>query len=110
MDSIKLWLVNVGVKQMGPSLIRAGIALLMGFLAAHQGLLTHFGVIWDASSKTLTLRVDTLQEWLLGGGLGLLTAFMTAAQHHTTAALTGQPQDGSHLRASDVQSTQGGTK
>ena len=101
MDSIKLWLINVGLKQMGPSLIRAALAFVIGIVAAHQGLLSTFGVVYDASGKTLTLHIDTLQTWLLGGGLGLVTAALTAAQHHTQAAITGQPQDGSHQRASD---------
>ena len=102
MDSFKLWLVNVGLKQMGPSLIRAAVAWAIALVAAHQGMLTTFGVVYDATAHTLTLHIDTLQGWLLGGGLGLVTAFLTAAQHHTTATITGAPQDGSHERATDA--------
>ena len=108
MDAFKLWLVNVGIKQMGPSLIRAAVAWAVAIVAAHQGMLTTFGVIYDASAHTLTLHIDTLQGWMLGGGLGLITAFLTAAQHHTTAVVTGAPQDGSHQRATDA--PQGETK
>lgn len=101
MDSIKLWLINVGLKKMGPSLIRAALAFFVGIMAAHAGILATLGVVYDATAKTVTLHIDTLQTWLLGGGLGLITAALTAAQHHTTAAITGQPQDGEHQRAGD---------
>lgn len=108
MDSIKLWMMNVGVKQMGPSLIRAGVAFGVGITAAHAGMLAQFGVVYDKAANTITLHIGTLQTWLLGGGLGLVTAFLTAAQHHTTAAITGQPQDGEHQRSTDA-IPQGGT-
>jgi hypothetical protein len=98
MDAFKLWLVNVGLKKMGPSLIRAAVAWAVAVVAAHQGMLTTFGVIYDASAHTLTLHIDTLQGWMLGGGLGLITAFLTAAQHHTTAVVTGASQQ----RATDA--------
>ena len=92
MGAIKLWIVNIGLKQMGPSLVRATIGLLVGFLMAHQGMLEKFGVVYDHAANTLTLHIGVLQEWALGAGLGLVTAFLTAAQHHTTAAITGAPQ------------------
>lgn len=101
LDSIKLWLMNVGLKQMGPSLVRAALAWVVAMLAAHAGMLETFGLIYDKASQTVTLHLDTLQTWLIGGGLGLVTAFLTAAQHHTAAAVTGKPQDGSHERAED---------
>lgn len=101
MDTIKLWLINVGVKQMGPSLIRAAVAWMVALVVAHQGALTGFGVVYDSSANTLTLHIGVLQEWLLGGGIGLVAAFLTAAQHHTIAAVTGTPQDGSHIRTTD---------
>lgn len=101
MDSVKLWLTNVALKKMGPSLIRAAVAWVVAMVAAHAGMLATFGVIYDQAAHTVTLHIDTLQAWLLGGGLGLVTAFLAAAQHHATATVTGQPQDGEHQRAGD---------
>lgn len=94
MDSLKLWFLNVALKQMGPSLIRAAIAWVIAMIMAHAGVLAIFGVVYDAATKTITLHLDTLQTWLLGGGLGILTAFLRAGQHHSMAALTGAPQTG----------------
>lgn len=102
MDSIKLWFINIGLKQMGPSLIRAAVAFVVATVAAHTGALAHFGVIYDKASNTLTLHINALQDWMLGGGLGLIAAFLTAAQHHTMATITGAPQDGTHQRAEDL--------
>lgn len=101
MDSFKTWLLEVGLKKMGPSLLKTGLAALVGLLAAHQGMLTSLGIVYDATAQTVTLHLDALQTWLLAGGMGLITALMTASQHHVEAAVTGQPQDGSHERATD---------
>lgn len=93
-DSLKLWAINIGLKHLGPSLIRAAVAWAIAMLAAHQGMLEMFGVIYDKTAGTVTLHIDTLQTWMLGGGLGLITAFLRAGQHHTMATLTGAPQTG----------------
>lgn len=102
MEAIKLWAINVGLKKMGPSLIRAALAWVIAMVAAHAGMLSTFGIIYDKAAQTITLHLDTLQTWLLGGGLGLLTAALTAAQHHTEATVKGQPQTGDHKRADDL--------
>lgn len=103
MEALKLWLVNVGLQKMAPSLIRAALAWVLMMLAAHAGALSVFGVVYDKAAQTITLHLDTLQTYLIGGGLGLLTAALTAAQHHTVAAIEDKPQTGEHHRAEDPQ-------
>lgn len=82
LDSLKMWLIQVGIKKMGPSLIRAALAWVVALIAAHEGLLAAFGIVYDKVAHTLTLHVDTLESWLLGVGLGLITASLAAAGHH----------------------------
>lgn len=94
MDAFKAWLIQVGIKKMGPSLIRAALAWVVALIAAHSGMLETFGVVYDKVAHTVTLHIDTLESWLLGGGLGMITAAFAAAQHHTVASVKGEPQSG----------------
>lgn len=101
MDSLKEWVIEVGAKKLLPSLIKGAIAALVGLVAAHHGVLDAIGVSYDAPGRTIDINLDTFTIWLVTVGTGLLTALFTALQHHTAAAVTGQPQDGAHQRATD---------
>ena len=92
MEAIKLWIINVGIKKLGPSFIRAALAWVIALVAAHQGILATFGIIYDKAANTLTLHLGTLEGWLLGAGLGVITAALAAAQHHTEAVITKKPE------------------
>lgn len=94
MNSIKIWLLNVGLRQMGPSAIRAAIAALVGLLVAHSGMLEKLGIVYIAASEDIVIHLTTLKAWLGVTGIGLITALLTAAQHHTVAAVKGEPQSG----------------
>lgn len=87
MGNLKAWLIEVGIKHMGPSLIRASIAWVVALMAANAGLLATFGIVYDKVANTVTLHVGTLETWLLGIGLGLITASLRAAQYHTGSAI-----------------------
>lgn len=87
MQALKIWLVQVGIKKLGPSLIRAALAWIVALFAAHAGMLATFGIVYDKVANTLTLHIGTLESWLLGVGLGLITASLAAAQHHTGEAI-----------------------
>src|SRR5262245_41349917 len=52
MDNLKVWLVEVGVKKMGPSAIRGAILGLFGWLMTKEGLLASFGIVSDATAHT----------------------------------------------------------
>lgn len=64
MDKLKGWLVDVLLKKFGPSAIRGAILGLGGFLAAKEGVLSAFGIVYDKTSHILAINLDTLS--LLG--------------------------------------------
>lgn len=94
MDNLKTWLVEVGIKKMGPSAIRAALAAFVGYLMAHANLLAQYGIVYDKATDTIFWHLTTLREWADISGLGLIAAAFMAAQHHTVAAVTGAPQTG----------------
>lgn len=94
MEKLKIWAIEVGVKKLGPSAIRAAVAGLVGLLVAHANLLEQFGIVYDSTLKTVTLHLDSLTTWLTVTGLGLITATLRAAQHHGEAVIKGAPQSG----------------
>jgi hypothetical protein len=94
MDNLKIWMVEVFVKKMGPSLIKGALAGLVGYVAAHHGLLASFGLTYDPTQNTLNLDLDTFGKWILIVGTGGVTALFTALQHHTAAVVVGAPQSG----------------
>lgn len=102
MDSLRTYLVEVVWKQMGPSLIRGTLAVLVGFVAAHHGALAMFGLTYDPTQNTLVLDLDALGKYLLPLGAGALTAAFAALQHHAVATVTGTPQSGDMRKISPV--------
>lgn len=101
MDSLKEWVIQVGIKKMGPSLVKGAIAALVGLMMAHQGILDALGVSYDKAGNTIDINLTTLSIWVVSLMTGGMTAIFTAIQHHTEAAIKDQPQDGSHKRAED---------
>lgn len=101
MDALKSWLMEVGLKKLGPAFIKGAFAWLFVYLGAHQGLLSSFGITYTPADHNLDIDLDTLSVWAVTVGSGSLMAFFSAAQHHAGAAIKGQPQDGEHKRADD---------
>lgn len=105
MDALKTWLVEVALKKMGPSLVKGALAALVGYLAAHQGLLEAWGITsgtwplrWtngqQPSGHVILIELDTISGSALVVVTGLIMSLFTAAQHHTVAAVVGKPQSG----------------
>jgi hypothetical protein len=94
MDAVKTWIVEVGWKQMGPSLVKGALTALVGYVAAHHGALALLGLTYDPTQNTLVLDMDAFGKYLLPLGAGVITASFAALQHHTVAAVTGAPQSG----------------
>ena len=109
MSNIKTWFVEVAIKKLGPSLIKGAMGAGLAYLAAKQGLLVQFGVVYDAAAQTLTLHLDTFQGWILASGTGLIMASLTAGQHATTAVITGKPLSGD-VRVNPDQPVDGGNR
>jgi hypothetical protein len=94
MDSLKEWIIEVGIKKMGPSLVKGAVAALVGIMMAHQGFLDALGISYDKPGNTIDINLTTFSVWVVTMMTGGLTALFTAIQHHTQAAITGQPQSG----------------
>lgn len=109
MDSLKVWLIEVVWKQMGPSLIKGALAAMIGLIAANHGLLALIGLTYDPTQNTLNLDLDTFGKYALMLGTGGITAIFTLLQHHTTAAVVGKPQSGD-MRASATTPVVGGNR
>lgn len=109
MENLKIWVVEVFVKKMGPSLIKGALAALVGYVAAHHGLLASFGLTYDPTQNTLNLDLDTFGKYLLIIGTGGITALFTALQHHTEAVVVGTPQSGD-LRVTSTTPEVGGQR
>jgi hypothetical protein len=97
MSDTKTWFIEVFVKKLGPSFLRAAIASVAMFMAAHAGLLTSLGIVYDSTTHAITLNLDTLSNWVIVMGPGAITALLALIQHHTVAAVNGTPQSGAHV-------------
>lgn len=93
-EQIKTYFVEVALKKYLPSFIKGAVAAGCLYIAGHAGLMEAIGLSFDPSDNTLTLQLTKFTAWLVAGGSGLVMAAMTAAQHHTTAVVTGKPQSG----------------
>lgn len=65
MDKLKDWVIDVLIKKMGPSAIRAGILGLVVLLAAHQEVLVQFGIVYDAAARVITINLDKMNLGLV---------------------------------------------
>ena len=109
MDSLKTYLVEVGVKKILPSLIKTGLMALLAYMAAHQNLLSSLGITYGAQDHTIDIDLDVMSTWLLIAVPAGITAIMTAMQHHGTAVIKALPQSGD-MRQNNSQSIEGGNR
>ena len=84
---MKDYLIEVILKKMLPSAVRAILAAFTGLLVAHAGVLAKAGVAYDAAAQTVTLHLSTFDDWAVAAGLGLVTAILAMIQHHATQAI-----------------------
>lgn len=82
MDKIKLWLIGVAAKKMGPSAIRAIILALTTWMIAHDGLLNSFGVVYDQTLHTITIYLDKVNMALVLGLPAVIAALIKMFDHH----------------------------
>ena len=105
MNSLQTYLLEVGLKKIGPSVLGAAVAALLALAAAHQGILESWGVttgtwplVWPAGSEpsgsVILIELDTLSKTAIVAISGLVAAFIAATKHHVVAAVTGMPQSG----------------
>ena len=81
MDKIKLWISEVLIKKIAPSALRGAIMALTTFLVAHAGLLGNWGVVYDATTRTITLNLDKLSIALIIGLPAIIAAVIKLVNH-----------------------------
>jgi hypothetical protein len=97
-DSLKTWAIEIGLKKLGPSAIRAAILGIASWLIARDGLLTSYGIVSDAAARTTTIHWDAVSSALIVGLPAVIAVIVKLTQHTTTAAVTGAPQNGDPMQ------------
>lgn len=86
MSSIKLWLIEVGIKKFGPSAVRGAILGIGGWVVAKEGILAPLGILYDQTTHILTIHLDTLSIWAVAGLPALGAGLIKVANHHADQA------------------------
>lgn len=94
MRALKEWVLEIGIKKLGPSAIRGAILGLSGWLVTKQNLLAAFGVISDAAAHTTTIHWDQFSTALIVGLPAITAAAVKLLNHHAVATIKGEPQSG----------------
>lgn len=111
LEKAKIYLVEVILKKIGPAAGASAISALLAVLAAHQGILESWGITFgtwplswapgqDPSGHVILIELDTISTVGITFLSALAVAAISAAGHHTAAAVTGAPQSGGQ-RATD---------
>lgn len=93
-DKLKVWFLQVAVKQLGPSAIRAAVLGVASWFIAKEGLLASYGIVSDAAAKTTTIHWTQVSDALIVGLPALIAVIIKLTQHTTTAVVTGAPISG----------------
>jgi hypothetical protein len=90
---MKDYLLEVGVKTLGPSAIRGAILGIAGWILVKNDLLSPFGIISDATQHITTIHWDQLSTASIAALPAVIAAIIKLVQHHTTPIIKGdQPQ------------------
>lgn len=84
---MKNWLIDVALKQMGPSAIRGAILGAAGWLAAKNGLLSALGIVTDMASHTTVIHWDQLSVWAIAGLPAAGAAVIKMLNYHGVQAV-----------------------
>lgn len=96
-DTVKMYLLQIGLKKYLPMAVMGGMAALGTFLAAHAGVLEQYGVTYGTwplqwapadipSGHVILIELDTLSASVIVMLGSLVTVLIRAAQHHTTGS------------------------
>ena len=85
MNKIKDWLIEMVIKQMGPSAIRNVILFIAGWLTIHSGILDPLGIHYDATKQLMTIDFSTMTTWLSTIGLSAGGAALIKLLNHQSA-------------------------
>jgi hypothetical protein len=90
MQGLKDWLIDVALKQMGPSALRGAILGAMGWLAAHNGWLDPFGV--HTANGVTTIEWAKVSMAAIAGLPAVGAAVIKALNYHGTQFIKGDQQ------------------
>jgi hypothetical protein len=118
MNSFRTYCIEVLLKNVGPKVAAALISSGVALAAAHQGILTAWGVtvsnwpfVWppgqQPSGQCMLIEFDTLSKTALIGLSGLAVSIVALIQHHGAATIQGTPQSGD-ARVTPAQPVVGG--
>ena len=93
-DNLKVWLLEVGLKKLGPSAIRGAVLGLASWFIAKEGLLSSYGIVSDAVAKTTTIHWAQVSDALIVGLPALIAIILKLTSHTTVAVAKGQPISG----------------
>jgi hypothetical protein len=105
LSSLKTYCIEVLLKNVGPKAAAAIVSSGVALAAAHQGLLTAWGVtvsnwpfVWNPgqtpSGPCMLIEFDTLSKTALITLSGLAVTIVALIQHHGSATIQGTPQSG----------------
>lgn len=101
MDSFKTYLIEVVLKKFVPSAVKGVLAWGVGYMVAHAEMLQQMGVVYVPTTRDIVVHLEVFSPWAGAAIVGVLMGLFTLLQHHSTAKIKGQPQDGSHARSTD---------
>jgi len=105
MESIKDYLLSVGLKKYAPTVMLSVMGALGTLLVAHEGLLEPWGVnyiaSWNAawlathpiSGPILLIELDTTSTAAIAAVVGLITLWSRATEHHVVAPIVNPPKE-----------------
>jgi hypothetical protein len=91
MDSLKEYLISVGLKKYAPVGVMWAMAALGTYLAAHAGMLETWGITYgtwplhwaqDPTGPCIVIELDTVSAAAITGVAGLVAIIIRATQHH----------------------------
>jgi hypothetical protein len=93
-DTLKTWIIEIAVKKLGPSAIRAMVLGAASWFIARENLLSAYGIVSDAAAHTTTIHWDQVSSALIVGLPAVIAVIVRLTQHTTAAVVTGAPQSG----------------
>jgi hypothetical protein len=86
---MKNWLIQLAIKELGPSAIRAAILGILGWLITKSSILSAWGVVSDVSTHTTVIYWDKVSSALIVG-LPIILAVVIKFLHRGTADAVAQ--------------------
>lgn len=87
MESLKTWLIEMGIKTAGPSAIRGAILGISAWFMAKDNMLSAYGIVSNATLHTTTIYWDKVSVALILGLPAAIAAVIKVTNTHAAAAI-----------------------